>query len=93
MGWKPIKTAPRDGSWVLLVGGNCDGDAGDNDRRPVVAQWTNYRNGRTGRALGRWQFAWYESGYFGTYDGPTHWMPLPAPPVSASRAANRRPTA
>jgi hypothetical protein len=78
--WQPIETAPRDGVWVLLAGGNCDGDEGDDDGRPVVAQWTNYMNGRTDTKYERWHFAWYDGGYYGAYDNPTHWMPLPAAP-------------
>lgn len=81
--WQPIETAPRDGTWVMLAGGACDEDEGGSDGRPVVAQWTNYLNGRTAPNYGRWQFAWYDGGYYGAYNEPTHWMPLPAPPESA----------
>lgn len=78
--WHPIETAPRDGTWILLAGGTCDGDDGDYDGRPVVAQWTTRLNCRTDPKYGRWQFAWYEGGYDGEYEDPTHWMPLPAQP-------------
>ena len=78
--WQPIETAPRDGTYVLLAGGNCKGDEDDNDGRQVVAQWTNYLNCHTDTNYGKWQFAWYDGGYFGEYVKPTHWMPLPDPP-------------
>ena len=80
--WQPIETAPRDGTWVLLSGGECDYDEeSDAKTRPVVGQWSNYCNGKT--VDWHWQFAWYDGGYYGEYEKPTHWMPLPAPPQSA----------
>ena len=78
--WLPIATAPRNGSWLLLAGGNCASDEGIDNGRFVTAQWTNYLNGETNIKLERWQFAWYDGGYYGEYINPTHWMPLPAPP-------------
>ncbi len=80
MTWQPISTAPKDGTWVLLAGGTCHQEYHGDDNRPVVGQWTDYLNGRTSPKYERWQFAWYEGGYDGTYDNPTHWMPLPPPP-------------
>ena len=77
MQWLPIETAPRDGTWVLLCGGKTDSsEYHKNKTRPVVGQWTNWLNGQK-YDKGRWQFAWYDGGYYGEYEGPTHWMPLP----------------
>jgi hypothetical protein len=74
--WQPIETAPKDGTWLLLAGGKCEGDEGD-EGRIVSGQWA-------GGTDPRWQFAWYDSGYYGEYSDPSHWMPLPAPPASPS---------
>jgi hypothetical protein len=79
MEWQPIETAPKDGTWVLLAGGDCYNDGGDPTERIVTAQCTNELNGRTMDDT-RWQFAWYDGGYYGEYLDPTHWMPLPEPP-------------
>ena len=75
MDWQPIDTAPRDGTWVLVRGGRIDyGWDGDTDPPAVVAQWGE------GGGAEYWQFAWYDSGYYGEYKSPTEWMPLPEPP-------------
>jgi hypothetical protein len=75
-GWQDIASAPRDGAWVQLTGGSIDygWDEPDDIPRSVSGQWVNSNTG------GRWQFAWYDSGYFGEYENPAHWMPLPAAP-------------
>ena len=79
--WRPIETAPRDGTWVLLAGGKCYGDQGDNIGRVVSAQWTEHKFGRTHPALGRWMHSWYyDGGYFGEYEHPIYWAPIPEPP-------------
>lgn len=78
--WQSIDTAPLDGTWVMLCGGHCEGEESEYDGRPVVAQWTPHPNG-----AGRWQFAWYDGGYFGSYGGPTHWMPLPSQPTLSQK--------
>lgn len=69
-GWQPIETAPKDGSWVLLTGGTVE-YGWDADQQPPAV---------VGQARGQgWQFAWYDSGYYGEYEKPSHWMPVPAP--------------
>lgn len=73
--WHLIENAPKDGTWILLTGGECACEG--NGRRTVVGQWTEYLNGRVSPESGRWQFAWYDGGYLGEYRNPTHWMPLP----------------
>lgn len=81
MKWEPIETAPKDGRWILLTGGHMD-DGWDIADHPLVVagQWTDYLNGYDGEKYARWQFAWYDGGYYGTYIRPTHWMLLPEPP-------------
>jgi hypothetical protein len=83
MSWQPIETAPKDGTWVLLFGGKAGEDWWEEKEvggPPMrVAQWwpvtadNNYDGG--------WQFANYDSGYYGEVSGATHWMPLPSPPA------------
>ena len=80
MEWQPIATAPKDGTWILLAGGECEWDEADLVKRPVSAQWTNYLNGKINDRFARWQFCWYDGGYYGKYENPTHWMPLPPLP-------------
>ena len=79
--WQPIETAPKDGTWVLLSGGDCGQES--DDPSCVSGQWTTYLNG--GQCEGHWQFAWFDGGYYGWYDDPTHWMPLPNPPATGDR--------
>lgn len=67
--WRPVSTAPKDGSNVLLcvaghvtVGGwltRADQGVDDDDPRIVPEGW--------------WTLDCYDK-------EPTHWMPLPAPP-------------
>ena len=75
---RPIDTAPRDGTWILLFGGTTRDEYATDDEsaRPVVGQWATMLNGMALRQ-GRWQFAWYDGGYYGEYERPTHWMPIP----------------
>ena len=70
--WQPIETAPKDGSDILL-GGCQHGPA------IRVASWGN------GRYLGPkkgYERDWCDGPQYGF--APTHWMPLPAPPLLAS---------
>lgn len=75
IGWQPIETAPKDGTWVLVWGGETDemmDISREECRRVVTAQYSYVR----------WQFAWFDGGFYGKFDKPpTHWMPLPEPPI------------
>lgn len=74
--WQTIESAPKDGTWVLLTGGKIRYGWNADDVPPcVVGQWTHHLNGSE-RPEGRWQFAWYDGGYYGEYEAPTHWMDL-----------------
>ena len=81
--WKPIETAPKDGRFMLL-------HVPDGLESGVVTVGSYWKaDGRTenGRfALGSW------SGWLGmdadvqsSWCEPTHWQPLPAPPVTDAR--------
>lgn len=75
-GWQPIETAPKDGTRILLGGGKMFCEAlEDWVTAPLSAQWEH----------SYWLVGGTESGYVCLgVDDPTHWMPLPAPPESAS---------
>lgn len=83
--WQPIATAPKDGTWVLLAGGAIRyGWDGNDPPRCVAGQFTDELNGADGHD--RWQFAWYDGGYYGEYESPTHWQPLPPALLSGGAA-------
>lgn len=79
--WRLIETAPKDGTWILLAGGNTQ-DNGDT-KRSVVACW----GGRS------WDYSYEEDSWNVwrcSYADPTHWMPLPdAPEVEDESETNR----
>lgn len=70
--WQRIETAPKDGTRVLLGGGDMFCEA--MDRRvfdPLSAQWYEEE----------WLVGGAESGYVRlTVNSPTHWMLLPEAP-------------
>jgi len=64
--WRPIETAPKDGTMVLLYDGNCS----RFQWRIVTAYWQT--------AYGEPE--WKTIGKRGSFRTPSHWMPLPEPP-------------
>jgi len=84
MEWQPISSAPKDGTWILVTGSAIDWD-GETEPAVFAAQWTEHLNGNDGPQYGRWQMAWYDGGYYGECDLPTHWMPLPTPPQTGEK--------
>lgn len=81
--WKTIDSAPLDGTPILAAGGHPDGSSDysewseDDDNRiyshpsKVVVIWRD--------DIG-WRYCSYDSRYYGEWEDPTHWMPLPEPP-------------
>lgn len=72
MEWRPIESAPKDGSDVLVV----------NDRGIFVAQWNE--DGPDNCLDEFWHVR--DGKYWHDLRGmkPTHWMPLPDPPSPAT---------
>jgi len=70
MEWQPIDTAPKE--TIVLVYGYWDGELNEGDKVPDV--W---------RAKFEFDLWWIDGGeYYSQYvRNPTHWMPLPNPPV------------
>jgi hypothetical protein len=67
MNWQPIETAPKDGTFIL-------GYYADRPWLWDIVQWdAGYLGG-----------AWWGGGHEndGPLFPPTHWMPLPDPPVA-----------
>ena len=81
--WQPIETAPVDGTWVLITSYNTANWSDGVDRSYWQTQSAHYINGAW--VIGTYadsQYGYMEVEYYTPYaSGPTHWMPLPAPPI------------
>ena len=71
MKWETIDTAPKDGSYVFLRGGEA---AWGSDASPIVSgQWIE----QYGSAWQQWVIGWSEGGCYPVYyDNPTHWASM-----------------
>jgi hypothetical protein len=67
IGWQDISTAPKDGSELLVFDG----------QSIQVAKWFVVDDPQS-QGSGFWENSWDGAGM-----SPTHWMPLPPPPVKA----------
>lgn len=73
--WMPIETAPKDGTPLLLYGGDHDSPSdywGEELPSNIAVAWFCNK---------KWRYCSYHSGYYGEWVNPTHWMPLPNPPA------------
>ena len=78
--WQPIETAPIDGTRILVFGGRqdylIDADEDAGAEMFAVAYWDQFLNWDEGN----WRFCCYDGGFYGEWEFPTHWMPLPEVP-------------
>lgn len=70
--WRPIETAPKDGSSVVIYG---DIDASEAIPDYAVCSWEPAAIGQPA--------GWVLDGHESVMFVPTHWMPLPSPPEDA----------
>jgi hypothetical protein len=70
MNWRPIKTAPKDGSIFLA----CNTKPGF--QKPACIYWDD--GSKSFSIAGRWRTSFHEPAGVNRF---THWMPLPAAPV------------
>jgi hypothetical protein len=87
MAWRPISTAPKDGTEIIAVFSD---DYGYQDKPTVYGPWTVSFDGRRQKWVSSWDGYRVISSQtdFGTdyHDpdiDPTHWMPMPPPPAPA----------
>ena len=67
--WQPIDTAPKDGTWILLRGGDIHYHDECAEPPMVVGKWDDGEE--------CWRYCSYDSGFYGVYRNPQEWMPLP----------------
>lgn len=67
-GWKPIGTAPKDGRDLLLYSPDAC------EPKVMIGGWVEFEDG-----IAEWSDAWTGTNI---YAEPSHWRPLPEPPVS-----------
>lgn len=76
--WRPIESAPRDGTSILTA---------DSDGGMYVVDWCETLN-ESAKASGHCWWGTEGSGRYGFHTSAfTHWMPLPAPPATPSPPA------
>lgn len=82
--WQPIETAPKDGSPMLLW---------DAEREiPIVGMWVSFAGTNSPESYEPAYSGWDSMSGVPTWldaspdAQPTHWMPLPAPPVRDEEA-------
>ncbi len=67
--WRPIETAPKDGTRIIIFG-----SVTDMEPEPRMGWWGDYdAAGELGEPL------WVDDDG-SEIEGATHWMPLPSPP-------------
>lgn len=72
MEWQLIETAPKDGTFIILGGGEWGDDDTETAERVMIARWER----------DNWMVCVAEGGYsLFPYDDPTHWMHAPPKPA------------
>lgn len=75
--WRPIETAPNDGTTILLYGYWAGEIHGPSNEAQFLGAGS-YRAGRTDFPGFDWDLDGGDA--YATWGKPTHWMPLPDPP-------------
>lgn len=89
--WRPIETAPKDGTEIILAKGERVTEGlWVGDRWPTASEY----HGTTGEYLGQYETGECIEAYWMSFDGgfteedqPSHWMPLPAAPSAGNGEA------
>ena len=77
--WQTIKTAPKDGTRILIFGTYQWEDYKDRREKGIVTvYWEKYDIWDNKSVKGRWRLI--STNPYTDYAQPTHWMPLPGRP-------------
>lgn len=82
MDWRPIETAPKDGTWILLGGTAIEAQDWFEPGPEGYPIRSEYGNAEVPMSIARWsEKSWRDQwdDYYGP-QCPTHWQPLPEPP-------------
>lgn len=78
--WQPIETAPKDGTPILVCGGR---DECAEETTDKVAAILMLSPARVAWVRAGWLITLAECGCVSVrYKAPTHWQPLPLPPLT-----------
>ena len=89
MSWQPIETAPKDGTEILVYGGEICSELGNSSPNLSVVKvsWeagSNYSEDEDGEYTPKGSWEVVDICYYSiTVTNPTDWMPLPNPPEAA----------
>lgn len=81
-GWQPIETALKDGTLILLLvpaSDECEGLLEDSTVGRTIGSWAVKTTGEEGWNFAGWD--WCHDAYVEGGGEPTHWQPLPPPPL------------
>lgn len=84
-GWRPIETAPKDGTLILIYNGSDTGSITSLNSKIAVAKYSHDFERTNAPTLSVWEYGTFDSetskGGKGAYViDATHWQPLPKPP-------------
>lgn len=84
--WQPIETAPRDGTWIVVLMSESTQDKDMPSPCVATARWVRETTKHWEQIRPtKKELVELDTSHWSNYENPTHWRPLPAPPGSPSR--------
>ena len=88
--WRPIESAPKMQTIILFAVTEQFADGSPQNWKMATGAWHTGYDCETSRAAGYTPWTW-DGRQLKTYDvQPTHWLPIPSPPISGSGSRGRQ---